>query len=123
MAVSRNKLKYMGPWDPKSPEEWAEELHIGPMEPLMITRRTYDRMLGDMPYRTVETCWKGLHWVDARGIGRVLSDMSKVMDSGPEMGATIVADEHREFTREEALRNHANLQEVGNQILRDAGIW
>ena len=123
--MAKTRYKYMVPWDPKSPEEWAEELQIEPMEPLTVTRRAYDHMLGDEPYHTVETRWKGLHQLTDRRGERVLADECAVMDSGPKLGAALCITNHpeREATEEERARNRAHIQEVGNQVLRRMGIW
>ena len=123
--VTVRKNRYLTPWEPKSPEELAEELHIEPLEPLTVTRISYDRMLGEEPYHTVETRWKGLHRLTDRRGERVLADECAVMDSGPKLGAALCITNHpeREATEEERARNRAHIQEVGNQVLRNAGIW
>lgn len=123
--MAKTRYKYMVPWDPKSPEEWAEELQIEPLEPLTVTRRAYDHMLGDEPYHTVETRWKGLHRIKSISAGMIVADESAVLDSGPKLGATFCITNHtdREITEEERARNRAHIQEVGNQVLRRMGIW
>ena len=124
--MKNNKLKYMEPWDPKSPEEWAAELQIEPLEPLTVTRRAYDTELSDgLRFHTVETRWKGLHRIKSIRAGMILADESAIMDSGPKMGATPCITDHidREITDEERARNWDHLQDVCNQAMRRMGIW